>query len=389
MFKLNDPLNYALNPALDIDYEATTVDVAFILTFKGMEGVNDGDLRIQREVTGPDFTMAHWFRPCIDQGYCENTVVLETDWFSAADVMGKVFIGSIVSSASGDEGAAFPYQNYHPDNIKLELETIEMKLLVDMFFETTNSRDQSNNSTHALTYLLWERSPSSTPFEPTADLIDEAFGEVNDVLHFNEITLGPWMSFVNGAADGYSQVIADMVRINQTIQTIGASKYSIESRNQIKLEPGGRLRPDGRLRIIDDPKAKFGDPATSYEVLAFCQSQITEPYQANNAAHAVISNLEEYERQVENRRLSRVETHTPPKLFLYPNPARSELTVQTEGLGIDGITIYDTASRPVMQINTGGVSVYGIDLNRLTSGMYLIHVQCDGEILKERLIITK
>ena len=50
-FKLDEPLKFAFNPALDFDFDATTVDVAFVLTFRGMHGgmsgVNDADLRIQ------------------------------------------------------------------------------------------------------------------------------------------------------------------------------------------------------------------------------------------------------------------------------------------------------------------------------------------------------
>jgi len=386
--KLDEAMKFAFNPALDFDFDATTIDVAFILTFKGMNGVFDDGLRIERTVTGDDFTMAHWFRPCTDQSICENTMILETDWYSAGDMMGKVFLGEIVTTADGDEPANFNYQSFHPDNIKLRLEKIEMKMLVDMHFETLNFRGQNNNSTQAFTYLLWERITSTSPFEETGTLV-AGFGSESDLIHFDEITLGPWMNFDNYSDPPYSSIRADKVKINSTIETQNQNDYSVDSRSQIHLVPGAILRPSGRLRIIPDPLAQYGEPASTNFIQDFCSGNTSEPYIANAASIVAESQIENYEYEVSKRR-KKVNTPDGASLKLFPNPARDLFTLRSSHLDISAITIHDLSGRPIKQETLQSHSrETQIKLSGIAPGSYIVRVDCGDEVFSEKLVVTK
>ncbi len=75
--------------------------------------------------------------------------------------------------------------------------------------------------------------------------------------------------------------------------------------------------------------------------------------------------------------------------FLIQLPARSELTIQTQGAGIDRLTIFDTATRPVMQANPGGQMLHRMDISRLAPGVYIVRAECGGEVLTEKLVVAR
>jgi hypothetical protein len=391
--KLAEDLKFAFNPALDFNFDATSVEVAFVLTFKGMSGVNDADLRIQRTVTGTDFTMAHWFRPCANQGNCTNTMILETDWYTARDMMGKVFNGEIVTTANGDEAAGFAYQTYHPDNIKLTLEKIEMKVLVDMYFEMKNSRGQYNNSTQVLTYLLWERTTGSSPFEPTGSAIGGDFGSYSDVIHFKEITLGPWTNFINGSDAPYFSVKADKVRVNSTLQNSGNSgqlSYGIDARKQIRLVPGARLKPNGRLRIIPDPLAQFGLPASTAYIADYCQGTVTEPYMGNRASISAQSQIVKYEDEVAKRKKI-LAASSAAVIQLNPNPTSGLLQITSSNQPITQIEVYDLSGRRLYHRIFGESEnkQVQINLSALSNGVYVVKTTSGEQVSTKKFVVGR
>ena len=386
--KLEESLKYALNPALDFDMESTTVDVAFILTYKGMTGVTDVDLRIDREVLGSDFEMAHWFRPCSNQSNCTNTIIIETDWIPVGDAFGKVFEGEILTTASGDEAGGFNSQVYHPDNIALELDKIEMKLLVDMHFETVNYRGQKNNSTQAFTYLLWEDTPTSSPFEVTGDVSGALLASVDDAIHFGEVVLGNWTTKVNHEEGTWKSVRCDNALINSTLQsTLSGDNYSIDARESIRVAPGAVLKATGRLRIIDDPLAEFGEPVDSDFLEDFCDGTSTEPYIGNIGSISAQSQMDRAYQEMQIRK-QRAKLNSA-FVSLYPNPASFELTVRSQGNGMDQITILDAATRPVVQKTPNGANLYQINISNLSPGVYIVRADCGGEILSQKLVVTR
>ncbi|MCA1761888.1 MAG: T9SS type A sorting domain-containing protein [Flavobacteriales bacterium] len=74
---------------------------------------------------------------------------------------------------------------------------------------------------------------------------------------------------------------------------------------------------------------------------------------------------------------------------MYPNPASYTLTIQSQGNGIDGLTIFDAATRPVIQKTPNGSNLFQLDIHNLSPGVYIVRADCGGEILTEKLVVAK
>ncbi len=388
--KLAEPLIFSFNPALDFDHESTTVDVAFIFTYSGMGTKYDMLEIISREIQSPNMFLAHWFRPCADPySLCENKLIVESDWRSAGDAFGSVYKSNLITTSIGSTSNPTFAAAYSSNNMDLKLEKIEMKLLVDMFFDQTNSRNQQNNVTQAFTYLVWKHDPTVSSFEESGVVTVASVLSAPEAIHFNAITLGDWVAYINGNDGPYSSVIADKVKINTLTASHGNQHYGIDARTQIRLLPGAHLRPNGRLRIIDDPLAEFGEPASTGYVEDFCLLSTPEPYQGNFATRPLMQRISDRVHELEMREQIASAKATSSTLTLYPNPARSEITLQSKGTGIDRIGIFDASGRSLIQESSGGQLIYQMDISNLAPGVYVVRATCGDELFTDKLVVTR
>ncbi len=72
---------------------------------------------------------------------------------------------------------------------------------------------------------------------------------------------------------------------------------------------------------------------------------------------------------------------------LFPNPASTQLTLETSGAVMDGISIYDLKGREVLNRYTVGSHKETLDISFLNSGIYMVKVMSGNSISIEKLII--
>ncbi len=75
------------------------------------------------------------------------------------------------------------------------------------------------------------------------------------------------------------------------------------------------------------------------------------------------------------------------ELSIFPNPARYEVQLQTQGAKIQNIAIYNATGQLVQQLNSLNSVNERIDLSRFTAGLYLIQVTTDKGLRTERLMV--
>jgi PA14 domain/Polysaccharide deacetylase/Secretion system C-terminal sorting domain len=82
-----------------------------------------------------------------------------------------------------------------------------------------------------------------------------------------------------------------------------------------------------------------------------------------------------------------------PKVYLAPNPARNEVSIDLREWNQAAVTVYvyDVRGAEVQRVRmTAGDTPYTLDLNSIQTGQYRIRVQsADGRAAAQRLIITK
>ena len=69
---------------------------------------------------------------------------------------------------------------------------------------------------------------------------------------------------------------------------------------------------------------------------------------------------------------------------IFPNPTKDLLTIQNQiDFDIDGVVLYDTLGRKVMEYSEATES---IDVSNLTAGIYFIHITTDRGIVTKKVI---
>ena len=78
----------------------------------------------------------------------------------------------------------------------------------------------------------------------------------------------------------------------------------------------------------------------------------------------------------------------PPNeaLTIYPNPARSTVTVSTGSLTANGIQVYDSEGRILFSKNLEVPQLIQMDVSTWTSGVYIVSVICDDKKVWQKLV---
>ena len=79
-------------------------------------------------------------------------------------------------------------------------------------------------------------------------------------------------------------------------------------------------------------------------------------------------------------------TVTAAQISLYPNPATSQIILETNGNVIKSITLFDLNGRLITQKDYAASSAYGLDVSRLSEGVYYLSIQTEGSVVVKRFI---
>ena len=282
--------------------------------------------------------------------------------------------------------------NITPSSLVPELE-IKLKVMHDFYFDQIGSSDEQVNVMQVYSYLLYSNQ--------------------NNINFLN--TNGPWATDPTGYFDAYisglvsigneditlshpyvSQVIGNEIFINAQkvlitgeLEIPGGYSLVIQALEEIKLAPAvTSLNPNIHMRIkkdfYDTPVFEYADDG---DVAAFCNN--SNAYQANFPTAAL---QERINQQLAEEAIRKSESPTAgsTSLLIFPNPARSELTLRASGGGLGHITIYDTSGRPVMQANAGGgASEHRMDIGAIAPGIYIVQATCGDEVHAEKLVVAR
>jgi len=71
-------------------------------------------------------------------------------------------------------------------------------------------------------------------------------------------------------------------------------------------------------------------------------------------------------------------------LYLYPNPAYGLLTIETNGVEIEQLTVYNIAGQEVIKVKQ---SERILDVSDLHPGLYIVEAVVEGRIVREKLVV--
>ncbi|MFT6417646.1 MAG: hypothetical protein ACJARZ_003014 [Dokdonia sp.] len=74
------------------------------------------------------------------------------------------------------------------------------------------------------------------------------------------------------------------------------------------------------------------------------------------------------------------------QVSLYPNPATSQIILETNGNFIQSITLFDLNGRLITQKDYAASSEYELDVSRLSEGVYYLSIQTEGSVVVKRFI---
>ena len=81
-----------------------------------------------------------------------------------------------------------------------------------------------------------------------------------------------------------------------------------------------------------------------------------------------------------------VDEHTSGSFSIFPNPAESQITINSNNSIIENITIIDVAGKTVSTLNVVNSTRKNIDVSDLETGVYFIQVQTDNGLLNKKFI---
>jgi hypothetical protein len=67
-------------------------------------------------------------------------------------------------------------------------------------------------------------------------------------------------------------------------------------------------------------------------------------------------------------------------IFMYPNPAENELSIENSGANVASVTIYDAIGRVVTRASVAAGITKSLDVHSISPGVYFARIGCDGSI---------
>jgi len=261
---------------------------------------------------------------------------------------------------------------------------IEMKLIVDMEFNTLNQYGQTNKVTQLLTYkidpssIIWETNPMS------------GNGSVADVGQYPfDLPLGP-IDFhgqqVTGCVlTGNTYVCQAMndVEVNGNLSTSNGYKAYIRGGNQVIVFPEANVSPEVTLEIVPVLDYAHAMPAATSDYLTgFCNgtNPNSPPYRARSGTKSGLD-IEDIASETDNGELN-----FPFNFNVFPNPTTGELTVQlNQALDGIGVIVTDISGKRLdVRFSNSGNQAYRLNLDECSPGIYFVTVSTfKGTITKQ------
>ena len=344
-------------------------------------------------------------------GNIARKIQITSGWYDVQDVTNLLFGGKISTTMYYSElfeedicmmgcGGMNPIfedeyneevPNIKASDLKYRPTKITMKVMADMYFNQYSYLNEEINTNQVFTYLLLDESQNINLIGDQGNLISE--GSINSFVNMypGELTIETPTIYPNcpeiilSNSDLPFTIRADKVVVDSYMAGLSTFEYSVEAYSQIHLKPGAQIYRKFNFKIN---KSTYGGetsaPASPSEVSSFCS---TGSYNAGSASAISKERSRIYDQIAENKNQI-INQNGEKSLLLFPNPAHHNVNIQLNSGDIEVLSVYDLTGHLLTQKNNLKGGFISFNLSTIQSGTYIIQVESDGEILKEKLTIS-
>ncbi|MCR9153252.1 MAG: T9SS type A sorting domain-containing protein [Bacteroidetes bacterium] len=396
LLKLDAPLKYQLNQALDIDYENTELLVMLELEYRSLEDYDPAfDPNAQGffnnpaldfyESVGGNLKQFHGFKTNVASyhpNFAANEKVFNTKWYPIED-FGELLMALKIRTGYRNTN---PQQNYPPSYMLAELlenrlVKARLKVLVDVGFDQVSYSGEKVRNTQVFTYNLFDESQG---IDYLNYIEDEA---VNDLVKYRPGKLVLKDELLNSSSKRVFATVADELQVKaEDIEVYGnitvpqGMTLVLEAKDEVKVHPQASLPINTIMRINGSPYQfpKIMEQ-TNAQVRSFCQDQ-QNGYRANFLV-AKQSGVSFQDTSAEA---------SANEFKVYPNPSSGIVQVKF-GIASNWIrvSVHDLKGRLYLEEVLGEefTKAFEVDLEDMKPGVYLLQIQnADGEFYSEKIL---
>jgi hypothetical protein len=392
--KLSEPIKYAFNDVLDIDEERTEVLVMLEVELNSFVDYDsrvydytkhfweDDFVKFQHESSG-NLSMRHAFskgvsgKPDLHPNHPDiaaNTRIYSTQWYDIEDFGERFF--QLNLKTGWKDFLNYREPSFSPGNqlgylLEHDVESIRLKVMVDMGFDQVGYQGRKNATTQVFTYNLYDQTlgiddiefdeelSSNAPYFPGSIVLQ------NEHINFNSPKLYQ-------AVGNFFYVKAEKIQVNGNITVPAGKKLKLEAVDEVKVLASASLPAHTEIRInknpYDFPTIVEQSPS---QVSAFCSNE-----ENGYAANRRVSKVEGISEAVPQETLSN-NKGAGNTFSVYPNPATSTVFVRFDDSS-DYLQVHleDMAGRTfINQIVEGDLTKqFELDLQDLVPGIYFLSI---------------
>lgn len=291
-----------------------------------------------------------------------------------------------------------PIQN--PNSIGYDYHfLIELKLMVDIVFNTINSNGVNNSTTLMLTYLIDPSNGQYTIVFLNSDIVPNLASSSSNYINYPENSVFSTTHFngqqVNGCKlinNTYTCAALNDITIEGDITVANGYHVDFKAGNEINVINESNISPEAVLQIEHIYDYSHPMPqATQGYVTNFCNGLGDNSYLANHKG-GKLQAMQDSLQQIEQEEKIKEQMRQDFDFSMFPNPTTNQANIIIDRLLLDGvqISVKDVAGKTIEVLaNQQNDNTYIIDVNHLESGIYFVTVSSFGYSKTKRLVITK
>lgn len=404
-FKLNKPLKYYLNNALDIDYENSQIFAQVEVVLSSFNDYNpelpsevvenfwyDDNLKFFNEISG-NLYLSHAFRgdPDLKEFHPEfaaHTKIFHSKWHDLKD-FGERYFQLDMRSGWKDflTHRQHPFIPAHQMGYLLEhkLESIKLKIIVDLSFEQLGSEGEPVKTSQVFTYNLYDESTGINELEINSELRNNRPYYPGTIVLGDE-NLDASSSKIHEVNGNEFYVKAERIEVKGNVTIPQGKNLILEAFEEVKVFSSSSLPKNAIARINKNP---YNFPTineqTSAQVRAFCSDQ-ANGYKANTTP--VLTKQENPSLPLVTA--DDVERESPNKLSIYPNPASEAIKIEfSQSSEFVEVKLNDLNGRTYLNQRVDGelTKAFELDFQDLAVGVYILQMRnAEGQFFTERVV---
>lgn len=404
--KLDEPIKYAFNDAIDIDYERTEVLVMLEVELNSFVGYDsrvydytdyfwqNDYVKFQHESSG-NLSMRHAFskgvnsKPDLHPNHPDiaaNTRIYSTRWYDIKDFGERLFQ---LNLRTGWKDFITNRTNYFkPGNqmgylLEHDLESIRLKVMVNMGFEQVGFQGDKNATTQVFTYILYDKSLGINDIESDAELSSNRPYFPGSIVLHNE-HLNSSSTKLHEVTNNNYYVRAEKIQVNGNISVPAGKSLVLEAVDEVQIFSSASLPINTTIRINKNP---YNFPSiieqNLSQVSTFCANE-------NNgyAANRLVSKLEGSTAVMPEDKMSKEIIKN--SFSIYPNPTTANALVKFDSPSdYLQIQLKDISGRTFLNQRLEGylTKSFELDFQDLAPGIYFLSIQnADGENFSRKVV---